>query len=118
MKVTVNHKLTSAEAKDRISKLVFALKKQYKDKITNISESWNGYKNDFSFRMQGMKIVGNILVTENNVTVNGKLPFMAMPFKSMIESTIKEKASELLQQYEQQGTPKNSKIKAFKILKV
>ncbi len=97
MKVTVNHKLTSAEAKDRISKLVFALKKQYKDKITNISESWNGYKNDFSFRMQGMKIVGNILVTENNVTVNGKLPFMAMPFKSMIESTIKEKASELLQ---------------------
>ncbi len=96
MKVTVAHKLTPLEAKGRISQLVFALKKQYKDKITDISESWNGDKNDFSFKMQGMKIAGNILVTGKDVTVNGKLPFMAMPFKSMIESTIKEKASELL----------------------
>jgi len=96
MKVTVAHKLTPLEAKARISQLVFALKKQYKDKITDISENWNGDKNDFSFKMQGMKIAGNILVTGKNITVNGKLPFMAMPFKSMIESTIKEKASELL----------------------
>ncbi len=96
MKVAVRHKLSTNDARKRISKLIFMLKKEYKDNISNVTEKWTGNKNSFSFRMKGLKITGYILVQQNSVSVNGKLPFMAMPFRGMIEETIRKKAIELL----------------------
>lgn len=96
MEVSVNHSLSKDEAKSRISNLVLALKESYKDKVTDMNENWQGYTNNFSFKMQGMKIKGVLNVLDNSVKITGKLPLMAMPFKSMIERTIKMKALELL----------------------
>jgi len=96
MEISVNHGLGKAEAKSRIQNLLVKLKQDFSDKISDETESWTEYNADYSFKLMGMKISGNVLVDESLVTISGNLPFAVLPFKGMIESSIKSKAIELL----------------------
>ena len=96
MKVIVDHVLPKQEAKTRISKLIEELKTEHRDKISDEYENWNGDSADFGFKVSGMKITGKLIIRDSDVEINGKLPFLAIPFKSQIENLIREKAEELL----------------------
>lgn len=96
MEVQVNHNYSEAEALEKMKTFLGKLKEEYSDKVDNINENWEGNSGSYSCNFSGMKLEGNIKVTDGKVVVNGKIPFFAMPFSSVIESTIKNEIDKVL----------------------
>lgn len=94
--VIESHHLTQEEALKRIKGLLGQVKTQYADQISNLQESWNGNSGAFSFIAMGFNVSGTLTVTAKDVTVKGDLPFLAGMFKGKIETTIGERAKQLL----------------------
>ncbi|MCW3088039.1 MAG: hypothetical protein JWQ78_1425, partial [Sediminibacterium sp.] len=84
------------EALKRIKTLLSETKKEHGDKISDLSETWNGDTGDFSFSAKGFDISGTLTVTDADIKLRGKLPFAVSLFKGTITKMINEKASELL----------------------
>lgn len=96
IKLSINHQLEKNKAKEKIKTLLINLKEEFKDKIGDITENWNNYSSDFSFKVMGMPVKGKIFVENTLVKLDGKIPFAAVPFKKTIESTIRKEAEKLL----------------------
>ena len=96
MSLRIPHQLDRAEARSRIEGMIDSLREQYGDKITDINESWNGDTGAFSFKAMGMSLAGTLQVTDNEVAVDGDLPWAAKPFQGTIEATIRERTERLL----------------------
>ena len=96
IKVKVDHSLAQEEALKRIKKIFDKLKDDFKDKITDVQESWNGNSSDFSFKIMGLLMKGKLAVSQSDVILDGKIPLTALPFKGLIESKIREEAENLL----------------------
>ncbi len=96
MNITVNHNLPINEAKSRIQKLAQELKQEHGDKISDYKENWNGNMAEISAKSMGMKLKGTLNILADRITMDGKVPLMAKPFKGQIESSIRTKLTELL----------------------
>jgi hypothetical protein len=96
MTISVPHQLTQDEATGRIQRLLAQVKEDYGDRVTDLTETWTGNNAEFSFRAMGFNVSGKLAVEPGKVEMKGNLPFAAMPFKGKIESTIRERAEELL----------------------
>lgn len=96
MSIVVPHSLPQEEAMSRIKRLLGQVKADYGDRVTDLREDWAGNRGEFAFKAMGFAVSGALDVKPTEVTLNGSLPFAAMPFKSKIESTIKERATQLL----------------------
>ena len=96
MNVSVPHSLNPEEAVSRIKNLVGDMKKQFGDRVTDLKEEWTGNNGQFSFKAMGFDVSGTVHVDSNEVRIQGDLPFAASMFKGRIESTIQEKARQLL----------------------
>jgi len=66
------------------------MEKKYKDQISDMDGSWSDNILNFSFNTFGIKINGKMTVAEDNVQMDGELPFAAMMFKGKIASGIQE----------------------------
>lgn len=96
LEVTVPHKLTEQEALARLKNMISDLQKQFAGTVTNVQENWNGNLNHFSFQLMGYKVAGTLSVGPSEIALNSDLPFAAIPFRGKIESSIREKATQLL----------------------
>jgi len=96
IKVDVEHTISQELALERIKGLLSKIKNDYQDMITDLTESWTASGSDFSFKIMGMKVQGNLLITPVLVSINGDLPLVAMPFKKTIEDKIREETIRLL----------------------
>lgn len=96
LSVSVPHSLEKAEAESRISSLLSELKEQHGSRISELQESWEEDRTLFSFRLMGMPVTGQLQVDPCQVTLEGVMPPLAVPFRSVIEQAILEKARELL----------------------
>ncbi len=96
LNVRVPHNLSQEEALKRIQGLLVELKGQFSEKISNLSEEWSGNTNTFSFSIMGFFVSGTLTVKQSAIELSGNLPFMAIPLKSKIESTIIERTKTLL----------------------
>jgi hypothetical protein len=96
LNISVPHSLKAEEAVQRIQKLVSGVKTKFADKVSDVKEKWTGNNGEFSFKAMGFDISGTVEVDQKEVRIHSNLPFAAMMFKSRIESTIREKAEELL----------------------
>ncbi|MFA6432791.1 MAG: polyhydroxyalkanoic acid system family protein [Candidatus Paceibacterota bacterium] len=94
--MSVPHSLPQGEALLRIKKLLGEVKTQFADKISDLQEQWTGNTGTFSFSAMGFSISGNLTVGQDQVKLDGKLPFAAMFFKGKIEQTVRERAESLL----------------------
>jgi excisionase family DNA binding protein len=92
----VAHKLPKAEALERIKRLLGEVKTQYAEKISCLRETWKGDVGTFAFTAMGFDVSGTPTVTDKDVTVEGRLPFLASMFSDQIEEVIRERATELL----------------------
>jgi len=93
--VTVPHNLEPEEAAGRAKRLVEGMISQYKDQVRNVRENWDGNNADFSFDFMGFSVSGNFIVEPGKAHLSFNLPLAAMPFKSRIETAIREKATSL-----------------------
>lgn len=96
MTITVPHQLSQAEALGRIQRLLSDVRNDYGDRVTDLQETWHETGGEFSFRAMGFNISGKLDVRPDKVELKGNYPLAAMPFKSKIESTIRERAEQLL----------------------
>ena len=96
IKFSVPHSLTEQEAAGRLQNAIGDLKQKFGDRIQNLHESWTDHRGDLSFEAMGFRVSASILIGSNSVEFNGQIPMAALPFKSRIESTAKERLQALL----------------------
>ncbi len=96
MKIIVKHNLAQDKLLICSKNLLANLQKEHGDTISNIVQLWTEYTCKFSFRIKGIGISGYIYVNENDLLVEGKLPFAATFFKGMIEDTIRKHTEEMI----------------------
>ena len=96
MSMQIPHALGRDDALGRVKGMLGDLKEQYGDKITDLSEEWNGDTGRFSFNAMGFNLAGHLQVTDQEVKVDGNLPWAAKPFQGTIEATIQERTERLL----------------------
>jgi hypothetical protein len=94
--INTPHALGAEEATNRLKTLFGKLKEEHKDKVSNLEETWNDNKLDYSFSTYGFNIKGDMTVEADEVKVNGNLPFAAMMFKGKIEQSVREQLEKLL----------------------
>jgi hypothetical protein len=92
----VPHSLTAADAKSRVERFAESLQAKFSDKVSDLTQSWNGDTLAFGFKTFGIKITGDITAKDNQLDVNGEIPFTAMMFKGKIESDVKEQLARLM----------------------
>lgn len=96
MNMSVDHDLSEAEALKRIKKLLGETKKRYGDLVSDLQEKWKGNEGTFSFKAKGYPLAGTVLVTSENVVLQGEVPWALSFMKSKIEKIIRARADELL----------------------
>ena len=94
--VTVPHALGTAEARSRIEQAIAEAKTRYADRVSDLTERWEGDRGEFSARAMGFNVKGQIAVRPDQVEINGDLPLAAAMFKGQIEAMIRDRATKLL----------------------
>ena len=96
MSIVVPHRLSPDEALGRIKGLLADLKTQHQGQFSDLKEQWSDHRGEFSAKAMGFNVSGWVEVRPTEVTLEGDLPFAAMPFKGRIESLVRERAETLL----------------------
>lgn len=92
----VPHNLSAEEAKSRLERFVEMLKEQHRERVSDLSQEWNGNTLSFAFKTFGFKVGGAIAALENKLAVTGDIPLAAMMFKGKIEAEIREQLGRLM----------------------
>ena len=87
--IAVPHTHGQQGAFDRLHGFMAKMKEQYKDNVSDLQESWQGNRLDYSFKTFGLKVRGAVEVQEQQVVVNADLPLAAIMFKGKIEQEIR-----------------------------
>jgi hypothetical protein len=98
LNLLIPHQLPKEEALNRIKQLFVKLKTEHSDQISNVKEEWQNDVGKFQFTTYGFGFTGIIKVNDDNVTIDGNLPFALSFFKGKISSAIEEKATDLLKE--------------------
>jgi putative polyhydroxyalkanoate system protein len=94
--VRVPHELTQEEAHSRLERFAESLQQKFQDQVGDLQQSWEGDTLQFQFKSYGIPIKGGITVNENDLNLDGELPFSAMMFRGKIESAIREQLERLV----------------------
>jgi hypothetical protein len=96
IKIPVPQWVTIDQAKERMNRLLAAVRPEIPGGIQNFEQTWNGYVAQFSFEAKGYQIGGHLTVGHNEVVFDTMLPFMVNLFRSKIEEVVTRHATELL----------------------
>jgi putative polyhydroxyalkanoate system protein len=94
--VKVPHNLTQEEARSRVERFAEMLRQKMQDKVSDLEQTWDGDTLNFSVKTYGIQLKGGIVVKDNELDLNGDLPFAAMMFKGKIESEIREQLERIV----------------------
>jgi predicted NBD/HSP70 family sugar kinase len=94
--LSVSHNLSQEEAKRRISTLLADSRTRFAGKVSDVTESWSGYVDSFSFEAMGFSVTGKLDVQPAEVHVEMNIPWAAYPLKGRVEDEIRKHARELL----------------------
>jgi Putative polyhydroxyalkanoic acid system protein (PHA_gran_rgn) len=87
--VTVSHSLSQDEALRRIQAMAGQFAAQFSGKA-EVQQSWNGYVGTFQVSGGGRSAPTTVTVNPSDVTMQVELPFVALAFKSTIESRARD----------------------------
>jgi hypothetical protein len=66
--------------------------------VSDLVEEWDSEGNlRFAFRTKGMQVSGKLENRLSEVLVTGTIPFLALPFRGMIEDQLAEKIREAIE---------------------
>lgn len=97
MKIEYEHGLTKKRVYEKLNSLLPQLEQKYSNEVNNVHSAWNGNKDrmDFSFDAKGFTLEGSMAITDNLITIEGKVPFLARPFQGIAEKRIKSQLEEI-----------------------
>ena len=90
MRVKVKHTHSKEVALEKAKKFLTKLKEENGARVSNLKETWNGDTGQYSCTFNGMKFAAKIIVKDDEVIVDGKVPFFALPLSGMIENAIRD----------------------------
>ncbi len=93
---SVPHQLTKDEARSRLERFAEMLQTKFQGKISDLNQSWEGDTLKFGFKTYGIHLQGGIAVTDQELKLDGELPFAAMMFRGKIESDFKEQLERIV----------------------
>lgn len=97
-KIAVDHEIERDEAIERLRSFSEKVREDAPVELTDVEENWDGEGNlSFAFKALGMKISGTMVTCQASVTIDGQLPFAAVPFRGQIEKQLATKVREALQ---------------------
>jgi len=96
LKLNFPHQLGQDDAMSRLKSLLEKVKERHGEKVTNLRESWAANVLNFGFSTYGFNVEGDMTVDENEVRLDGKIPFTAMIFKGKIEQELRETMNRVL----------------------
>ncbi|WP_153559262.1 polyhydroxyalkanoic acid system family protein [Roseimaritima sediminicola] len=95
-KTSVPHGLSADEAKQRVDALMQTIDKKYPGMVNNLTSQWNDNRLSLAFTVYGFDIKSDLVVEDQRVDIDGKIPLAALPFKGKVQETISTKLQELL----------------------
>ena len=95
--VVVDHQIQRQQAVESLRTFSDHIRKESPVEVSEVEENWYDSGNlNFSFKAMGFTISGSMVTCDQKVTVAGKMPFAALPFRGAIESQIEEKVKEAI----------------------
>ncbi|MEM1303386.1 MAG: polyhydroxyalkanoic acid system family protein [Planctomycetota bacterium] len=94
--VAVPHTLGREDAVEKLKHFSEKIAEFGQGQVKDIEQAWDGDQLTFSFKTVGVTIAGTMDVGDDEVAVQGDLPFAAALFKGKIESSISEQLQKLL----------------------
>ena len=89
--VQLDHQQTQESAAEKLRNFSSVVLSDLPTGISDVNEQWNDDGSlEFAFKAMGMQLKGTMTVGGDNVTVDGTMPFAALPFRGAIESQIRE----------------------------
>ena len=92
MRIAIPHHTTKGKARSRVEEKLSALLNQFGGQADEVEHSWAGDTLTFKGKARGFKLEGTVEVTESEIIIDGKLPFMAKPFEPKIREALKREA--------------------------
>jgi hypothetical protein len=96
MQITIPHKFTKAEAKERVMIALREAHSKLGNQATIEKEEWAGDTLNFGFTVQGQSITGTFEVRDNDFSLDAKLPLMLRMFEGRIKKASEEQAAAML----------------------
>lgn len=95
--VSVDHQSDRETAVQRLRQFSEIIRRDLQGQVSDMEEAWDDDGNlTFAFQAMGMQISGRMETDDSRVQLKGQLPFAALPFRGMIEQTIRDKIYEAL----------------------
>jgi putative polyhydroxyalkanoate system protein len=88
--VSIPHRLTRAEVKQRIRDEVAKLRREHAALLTELRDTWTGDRMDFFVSAVGQSITGFLVVEDQAVQVEVELPWML----ALLAGTVKERVEQ------------------------
>ena len=95
MRVAVPHNTTKGRAKQIVEQKLKNFEKLYGSKASDVEHEWQGNTLHISGKAKGFSLKGTLEITDSDVIIDGKLPFLAKPFESKIKQTVEREAESM-----------------------
>lgn len=94
----LEHDLPLEVAFTRLQRFGDQMRANYAEQVSELEETWNDDGTyEFSFKVMGMSVSGNMVTEAEIVRVKGSIPFAALPFRGQLENEIRERLKEALE---------------------
>jgi Putative polyhydroxyalkanoic acid system protein (PHA_gran_rgn) len=97
MRIAIPHHTTKANARQKVEERFAALIGQFGGHAQEVEHQWAGDTLNFKGKARGFALSGTMEVTDAEVIVEGKLPFLAMPFEPKIREAVKKEVETMFQ---------------------
>lgn len=96
-KVNVPHEIERTVAVDKLKSFMDAARQDSPVELSDVEEKWDDDGNlQFAFSAMGFRIAGHMKTEGQQVSINGDLPFAALPFRGALENQLATKIREAI----------------------
>ncbi len=86
MKIKIPHNLSKGEILEKMQKVFAELKQEYSEEVTILEERWQGDKASFVAMAKGIKLKGDLSVSDAEVEFDIHLPLMLKVFEPQLKA--------------------------------
>ena len=92
MRIAVPHHTSKVVARRKLEERLGQLLGQFGSRADELEHDWSGDTLSFKGKAKGLKVEGTVDVTDTEIVLHAKLPFMAIPFEGKIRHAVEKEA--------------------------
>lgn len=95
MRIAVPHHSSKAKARQQVEQRIGQLLSQFSHHADEVQHEWAGDTLRFKGKARGLSVDGTVDVTDTEVIIEAKLPFIAKPFEGRIKQAVEQEAEKM-----------------------